>query len=154
MDKQNLRNAMAGCYVEDGTNADNLAIALCTYFSDHQERPDGDEALDSENGWGPWVESKANAALAAIANACIRQSDDQAVGRIGDERIAVLFDNARAMLVHHRDENAEDIRDLVLAYSSLRATHASAVECLRDIAVRGGNHLEAQRWLREHGSMT
>lgn len=45
---------------------DNLAIALCTYFSGHSERPDGDEDEDGEGGWSPWTLEKYNGLMKQI----------------------------------------------------------------------------------------
>lgn len=62
-----LRDLLARTLVEEGRSSDNLVIALCSYFSDHMERPDPDP--DTEHGWGEWVEAKANAALKLLAEA-------------------------------------------------------------------------------------
>jgi len=66
VDKQRLRNELGSFLVEDDGTPDTLAIVLCTYFSDHRERPKDDP--DTENGWGQWVEYKTNDALEELAN--------------------------------------------------------------------------------------
>ena len=55
---------VGGIYVEDEPLADNLAIVLCTYFTDHQNPPDDDP--ETERGWGEWVERKCDEALNLI----------------------------------------------------------------------------------------
>ena len=50
----------------DDVWADNLAIALCSYFDGHMGRPEDDED-DDETGWGPWVIERVNEALEDIA---------------------------------------------------------------------------------------
>lgn len=70
IDRQKVRNAIGGTFVEDGgpeTVDDNLAIVLCTYFNDHPECPDEKEC--DEYGWKPWVVQRCNAALDAITDA-------------------------------------------------------------------------------------
>ncbi len=62
MDKQRLRNVLGGVPVEDAALADNLAIALCKYSSDHRDRPKDDP--DTEHGWG---EASATAAAPIAA---------------------------------------------------------------------------------------
>jgi len=56
-----VRNRVGFIPVLKGGSAvdDNLAIALCTYFSNHPERPEEDEE-DEQTGWGEWVIEKAD----------------------------------------------------------------------------------------------
>lgn len=72
VDKQRLRNIIGGCDVEDGLWMDNLAIVLCTYFSDHMDRPDPDPESD-DSGWGEWVTEKTNQALTRITEAVLKE---------------------------------------------------------------------------------
>lgn len=58
---QNLRRVI-GCFLLEGDGeSDTLAVALCSYFERHRNRPKLDP--ETENGWGEWVEQKANKAL-------------------------------------------------------------------------------------------
>lgn len=72
-DKITLRNIFGGLDIEKDDNQihDNLAIALCTYFEKHMNRPKHDP--DTENGWGAWVEQKTNEALDLIVEAALAQ---------------------------------------------------------------------------------
>lgn len=67
--KTQLELTLGSVHIEGDPNSDNLAIALCTYFSDHQNRPKDDE--DTERGWGEWVEEKVNLAIERIATAAM-----------------------------------------------------------------------------------
>jgi Lar family restriction alleviation protein len=59
-----VRGDFAGISTDEGFAADNLAIALCSYFSDSLIRPVNDE--ETENGWGAWVEAQTDKVLDAI----------------------------------------------------------------------------------------
>jgi hypothetical protein len=65
--KDDSLNKLGGVLISQSGAADNLAIALCTYFSNHQERPDDDP--ETEHGWGEWVEQKCNEALDLLSDA-------------------------------------------------------------------------------------
>jgi len=64
---ERLRNIIAGEYLEDTGQGDNLAIALCSYFEGHLDAPEDDP--QNEYGWGEWASGKYEAALTRIANA-------------------------------------------------------------------------------------
>lgn len=71
MDKTTLRNALAmlPAVPEDtGWDADNVAIALATYYSKHPSRP-ADDKDDTELGWGKWVMAQVNDVLDRMAAA-------------------------------------------------------------------------------------
>lgn len=65
-----LRRELGGFAVEEYSESshqplDNLAIVLCTYFSEHEERPidDVDTESDDNSFWGEWVKKKTDEAL-------------------------------------------------------------------------------------------
>lgn len=62
-----LRNRIGSISVEDGSNPDCLAIALCCYFDHHMDRPE-DDPTDDDTGWGEWVARKTNEALERITS--------------------------------------------------------------------------------------
>ncbi len=75
------RNFLGGVYIENSSSADNLAIALCSYFSKHTDRPDDDPEHDDNFHWGDWVIEKTNAALDLIASElAARQKGDKCEG--------------------------------------------------------------------------
>ena len=47
---------------------DNVAVALCSYFENHLDRPENDEPASDEHCWGPWVEEQYAATVYAIAD--------------------------------------------------------------------------------------
>lgn len=64
-DFREARNAVGSVEVDDdGYPGDNLAIALCSYFETHPDRPNDDQETD--HGWGEWVEQRADEVLAKI----------------------------------------------------------------------------------------
>lgn len=81
VDKRNIRNIL-GCADVDplADHSDNIAIALCTYFEGHRDRPDPDP--QTEHGWGEWAERKTDQALDHLADIVIRLAKDSQ----GDER--------------------------------------------------------------------
>ena len=74
----NMADDIACVLVEDGPMADNLIIAMCTYFEGHPERPVDDEP-QGEECWGPWALAKANECIRRVATqaaAWMEQKDD------------------------------------------------------------------------------
>lgn len=72
MDKIKLRNRIANLPaiaflpgVSDSTG-DNLAIALATYFEDHDDRPKDDPPSEESESWGKWTIERTNDALDRI----------------------------------------------------------------------------------------
>ena len=65
--RQELKNVIGGCLIEDGPMVDNVAIVLCTYFSDHTDRPENDPE-DGESNWGVWVLDKYEKAMELIVD--------------------------------------------------------------------------------------
>ena len=62
-----IGDALARVRMDETSNADNLAIALCTYFESHPDRPEDDEETDC--GWGVWVEEMCDKAIERLAQA-------------------------------------------------------------------------------------
>lgn len=67
---EDIRSQIAHVQVDDSAMGDNLAIALCTYFSDHPDRPDNDP--DTEHGWGEWVTKREQETIKRIVEAAMR----------------------------------------------------------------------------------
>lgn len=72
--KLTTREILASVHVEENVVGDNLSIVLCTYFSHHMDRPEGDEATENDDNyhWGDWVCRKTDEALDIIAGAIIK----------------------------------------------------------------------------------
>jgi len=69
--KLTTRDILGSVHVEENVCGDNLSIVLCTYFSDHMDRPEGDVATENDDNcyWGDWVYWKTDEALNIIADA-------------------------------------------------------------------------------------
>jgi hypothetical protein len=90
-DFEKIAERIVSVDVEDRTHSDNLAIVLCTYFSGHIERPDGDEDDMDEGGWSPWTIEKYHGAkklLSSYVTEALR-----AAYAAGMERAAEIADN-------------------------------------------------------------
>lgn len=69
-----MRNRLGSVLVENDNShgiSDTLAIALCSYFEDHMDRPE-DDPTDDEYGWGKWVVKKCDEALDLITAEAMR----------------------------------------------------------------------------------
>ena len=69
MDNVKLRNRIGSVdmAVDGETFADNLAIAICTYYDDHPKRPEDDE--DDDECWSPWVREQHDKIMDRIVDA-------------------------------------------------------------------------------------
>lgn len=69
MDKfDEIAERIVGVNAEDRPYSDNLAIVLCSYFSAHINRPNGDEDDMDEGGWSPWTIEKYNASKKMLSD--------------------------------------------------------------------------------------
>lgn len=70
--KTKIRNAIAGIPMGAGRewHDDNLAIAICSYFEDHSERPGDDR--DDDECWSPWVRERYEETMDRIVEALLK----------------------------------------------------------------------------------
>ena len=68
---QNLRNRIASVSMDikgcPDFMTDNLAIAICSYWEGHMDRPDDDK--DDDEGWSPWVRQQYEETMDRIVSA-------------------------------------------------------------------------------------
>lgn len=70
IDRQRLRSKI-GCFMlENGMTSDNLAIALCTYFEGHMDRPKPDP--ETEHGWGQWASENTDRVLDELTDEVLK----------------------------------------------------------------------------------
>lgn len=82
-------NTIASVPMSDWPGADNLAIALATYYEVHPDRPDDD--VDGDYGWGEWVERMTDAALDRIVEAAeLPPPSDQAKADAWAAKLAAI----------------------------------------------------------------
>lgn len=70
--REQLRHVIGGVSVP---GADNLAIVLCTYFTDHPDQPEDDP--ETEHGWGEWVEDQVDKTIHAIIEAVMAEAEQK-----------------------------------------------------------------------------
>lgn len=68
---QEIADLIESADVGSSAHGDNFAVALCSYFSDHLDRPDGDEECNDDMPWSPWVIQQQEAAVKAVAESII-----------------------------------------------------------------------------------
>ena len=78
---EDLKTKIGFISMGEGMWADNLGIALCTYFSDHPERPE-DDPEDTDSGWGEWVERKMEETLDKIVAICTSKDAEREKSRM------------------------------------------------------------------------
>jgi hypothetical protein len=66
MTKEELRNLIAKINAGDMVPADNVGIALASYFEGHTDRPDDDEI--GEDGWSIWAVRQTSYTLDAVVD--------------------------------------------------------------------------------------
>ena len=65
--EQKIMDEIARFPVGNSPWADNIAIVLCTYFSDHPDRPENDVDDEDDCLWGEWVQDQYERVLNDLA---------------------------------------------------------------------------------------
>jgi hypothetical protein len=141
IDRQDLRNNLGAFRLEDDPWTDNLAIALCSYFEDHNGRPDPDPP--TENGWGQWAEGKADAVLDGLTDAVLKlvakhRSAEKAV----ESKACTVEPHHERLIMEGRHYSIQEVRDALnewvhggelpakaRAYGPGMTPHADDCEC-------------------------
>lgn len=134
-----MRREIACANIEADAASDNFAIALCTIFTDHHERPEDDE--EGDRGWGEWVEARANAALEIAAKEAARVAERYA------QQVAAAKDAELAAVIAERDALRARVADEDDALASAGKAVQEASNLLRTVRLAIG-----RLGLRDRGS--
>ena len=152
MSKEQLKAVIGGGMLEDSAMSDTLAIALCTYFEKHMNRPD-DDPEDDEKGWSKWVIEKCEEALDLIVAdvTAWNQRPAQPASKAVSDAEAWLERNRKygvtkplytaslkhitALIARCKDLNSRR-NDLIDEYSLLRADNKAKAEQVAELKVQ------------------